>query len=70
MKFRKQIPTKPGLYWYVDKDYPDPQICYLMFNHMYTINGGETILKQDHYEHYRWGDEIEKPPCKENKVEG
>lgn len=71
MKFRKELPKRSGRYWYVDKDYPDPQICYLMVCTctMYSINSGATLLKQVHYDHYRWGDEIVAPNCKDNEIE-
>ena len=71
MKFNRELPKHSGMYWYVDKDYPDPQICYLMVCSctMYPIGGGATVLKQVHYENYRWGDTIVKPRCIDNEVE-
>lgn len=74
MKFKQELPKRSGVYWYVDIDYPIPQIAYVDVKFgggvdFYELCGGRTTLTIGHIKHLRWGDEIVAPDTRTNEVE-
>lgn len=66
MKFTSKMPKKDGYYWLVEMEYPIPKIVwYSAYYKTYWDWGREVIL--DNNIHYKFGDKIEEPDCRDNE---
>ena len=69
MKFKKEVPSKQGYYWYVDTTYPIPKIGFIgpfseFFNdRMMPIDKGLV------YKFIRIGDFIPTPDVQDQEIE-
>lgn len=69
MKFVKQLPTHQGYYWYVDMEYPVPQIGFRGPLYKFYNSKMQELPEQYLLTNIRFGDRIEEPSCETNLIE-
>lgn len=74
MKFTKDFPKKDGYYYYCDIEYPIPIVGFLYtLNHEHRIQrlgcSDYTFYDNTARVHYRFGDAVPMPECKDMKIE-
>ena len=69
MKFKKQVPSVNGYYWYIDNDYPVPSIGFVQDGNLHDWGNKHIHRPNDRQNRLRIGDMIETPDCRDNEIE-
>ena len=72
MEFSKQFPKEDGLYYYLDTEYPIPQVafCFIRSNQnwMQIIGRPDFHVQHGFLKYFRWGPAVPLPDCPDIKI--